>query len=183
MESGDDGFITPVAPPETKKVYCVECGNGFAKKANLNRHMETKHTDKSSAAFVAKALKLKQYRNINRCARRKNDPIHRKKLLQIKRTAYQNKKACGGTRSDVISTDMVEIDIEDSIEDSQTETESHPVIVGSSSNVKKANNRDKNDGTLHVTTTALTTENVKQFFTPKWSAPRTKEKRKASPRT
>jgi hypothetical protein len=34
-----------------------------------------------------------------------------------------------------------------------------------------------------TTTMALTTENVEQFFAPKWRAPRTKEERKASPRT
>ena len=77
---------------------------------------------------------------------------------------------------------MVQTHIIDSIEDWQTETESNEVIGGSSSTVKKANKSDKDNNVLQVTTTALTTENVKQFFTPKWSAPRTTEERKASPR-
>ena len=47
--------------------------------------------------------------------------------------------------------------------------------------VEKSIKKSKKSTT--TTTTALTTENVKQFFAPKWSAPRTKEERKASPRT
>ena len=89
----DNGFIAPIAPPETNKVSCAECGKVFSKKANLNRHMETKHADQSSTAVVAKALKLKKYRKVNRCARRNNDNVYPEKLLKTNRTAYHKKKA------------------------------------------------------------------------------------------
>jgi len=193
------GIQSPVAPSETNKVYCVECGSMFAKQSNLNRHKETKHGDQSTPVFIAKALKLKEYRKANRCDRRENDEIYRVKMQQTSRTNRLKQKAreaaagCGTIDNvnpmDVPGVlDSTEIHIiEDSIEDSQTETlmtdtESDHVI-GVSSNVKKAKKNDNPNSVFKVTTTVLTNETMTKFFTPKWTPPRTKEERKAAPRS
>jgi len=66
-----------------------------------------------------------------------------------------------------------------------------PMIVGvvdedsadAGERVKKARKKDKTKGAPgRLETTALTTENVISFFTPKYDAPRSKEQRAANPR-
>ena len=85
--------------------------------------------------------------------------------------------------------DMAETHIiEDSIEDSQTEThmtdmesdhmtdmESDHMTSGSSSTVKKANQNDAS--VFNVMTMPLTKEDVTEFFMPEWDAPWKEEKR------
>ena len=181
---------------EKQKERCVTCGSTFANKANLSRHKGTNHADQSDPKVVAKALKLKDYRKTEGKNRRDNDPVHREKLqlacrkYKMKRKVHKEAEE-GGTGSDVNSTDVsgvMDMDethiIEDSIEDKQTQTpvtdtESDHMTIGSSSTVKKA---DKNDASVFdVKTKPLTKEDMKEFFTPKWAAPRTKEQRKAEP--
>ena len=190
---------TYVVSCQQQKVCCANCGSVFANTANLKRHTETKHGDQSAPAVIAKALKLQEYRKNNRCERRENDDIYRVKMQQTSRTNRLKQKAreaaagCGTIDNvnpmDVPGVlDSTEIHIiEDSIEDSQTETlmtdtESDHVI-GVSSNVKKAKKNDNPNSVFKVTTTVLTNETMTKFFTPKWTPPRTKEERKAAPRS
>ena len=88
-------------------------------------------------------------------------------------------QACG-LSNDVKSNDVsVSVDIP---EDPPLQEERDHVLVASSS-VGKPRTTDKPKGVFQVTTTVLTQENIRQFFTPKWSAPRTKEQRLAAPRS
>ena len=179
------GLQSPVASSQKQKVYCANCGSGFANQANLRRHEETKHTDQNTPESVAKRLQLKEYRKTNRCERRENDHVYREKLQQKNRTYRLQRKAreateggghVGGLSNDVKSKDVsVSIDI---TEDPPLHEESDHVL-GASSSVENPDTTDETKGVF----TVLTTENITEFFTPKWSAPRTKEQRLAAPRS
>jgi hypothetical protein len=68
-----EGVQTPVASSREKKV-CGTCRSEFTSQSNLNRHVETKHTDQNTPEAVAKRLKLHECRNNTRRERRANDP-------------------------------------------------------------------------------------------------------------
>jgi len=56
-------------------------------------------------------------------------------------------------------------------------------VGGMGEHVKKAHKTDKTTGVPgRIETTVLTTANVARFFAPTYSAPRSKEQRKANPR-
>jgi hypothetical protein len=107
------GVQTPVASSREKKV-CGICGSEFTSQSNLNRHVETKHTDQNTPEAVAKRLKLNEYRKNTR-RKRADDPVYREKMQQVDR-AYKMQvkariKACaaGGADADAsineLSTD------------------------------------------------------------------------------
>jgi uncharacterized C2H2 Zn-finger protein len=102
------------APVHEKNAVCTKCGNVFTNQSNLNRHMESTHTDQNTPEAVAKRLKLKDYRNNTRRERRANDPVYREKQRQISHLNRMNKKACqvaddgahmGGVSNDVKAKD------------------------------------------------------------------------------
>jgi len=175
-----DEFViqSAVASTQKKKVYCVNCGSGFANEANLRRHEETKHVDQTTPEAVAKCLQLKEYREKNGRERRKNDHVYREKLQQTNRLYKMKVKAReaaeGVGHADVKSSISVDI-----TENTPLHEESNDVI-GASSTVKKKRTTTAVD---RVTTTVLTNENIAEFFKPKWSTPRTKEQRLAAPRS
>jgi hypothetical protein len=183
----EDEFVirvqAPVASSQKQIVYCSNCGSGFANQANLMRHEETKHADQTTPESVAKRLQLKEYRKTNGRERRKNDHVYREKMQQTCRTYRMKRKAreaaegCGhaGGLSNVLKPNEVSISV-DIPEDPPLREESDHVL-GVNSSVGKPRTTDKPNGVFQVTTTGLTNENITEFFTPKWSAPRTKEQR------
>ena len=189
------GLQAPVTP-DKPQVPCSKCDSSFSTKANLKRHYETKHADQSLPEIKEKAVKLKAYKKKNIYERRKNDEAFRVKNQQISQLNRDKKKAQKeaedvGTGSDMNSTvvsdamDMTETHIiEDSIEDSQTETpmtdtESDHMTIGSSSTVKKSN---ENDAIVSSgMTMPLTKEDVTEFFMPEWDAPWKEVKRQNAP--
>jgi hypothetical protein len=111
-EDGSTVWVqTPVASSREKKV-CGICGSEFTSQSNLNRHVETKHTDQNTPEAVAKRLKLNEYRKNTR-RKRADDPVYREKMQQVDR-AYKMQvkariKACaaGGADASIneLSTD------------------------------------------------------------------------------
>jgi hypothetical protein len=205
-----EGVQTPVASSREKKV-CGTCRSEFTSQSNLNRHVETKHTDQNTPEAVAKRLKLHECRNNTRRERRANDPVYREKEKQISRTNRMNKKACpvagdgvhtGGVSNDTKAKDesipfetekkgdgmWIPTDVVDTLQPLPTA----PMIVGvlgedgvsaTGERVKKARKKDKTKGVPgRVETMALTTANVASFFAPKYGAPRSKEQRAETPR-
>ena len=168
------GLQSPVTSSQKQKVYCANCKSGFVNQANLKRHEETKHADQNTPEAIAKRLKLKEYRKENTRKRRKHDHDYRAKmkLTHIKYRIQKKTLEAFKYGNDVTSNEIpTEID-----------TQLHEKSDGSDSHMKKAHTKDKTGGVFCVTTTALTDENIKAFFSPKYNTPRTKEERKSAPR-
>ena len=83
--------------------------------------------------------------------------------------------------SDETSNDVTSKDMPTEIDTQLHEKSDHS--LGSDSHMKKAHTNNKTRGVFQVTTTALTDENIKAFFSPKYNTPRTKEERKSAPRS
>ena len=178
------GLQSPVTPSQNQKVYCTNCKSGFANQANLKRHEETKHADQNTPEAITKRLQLKEYRKVNTRERRKHDHVYRAKMKQTHRTYRLQKKSRGAVENDdhvdSVDKDVTSKDIPPEVDTQLHEESDHS--LGSDSHVKKAHTNDKTRGVFHVTTTALTDENIKAFFSPKYNTPRTKEERKSAPR-
>jgi hypothetical protein len=188
----EDEFMrvhAPVASSQKKNVYCGTCDKQFANQANLNRHEELKHTDQNTPEAVAKCLQLKEYRKINRRERRVNDPVYREKVQQTNR-AYKLKIKTRGAAEDGdhagdVSNDVKPKDGSVSVDVSEVTQldEDDGRMCDVSKRAKTHHKGGKTTDGLHVTTMALTNENIAEFFLPRWSAPRTRVQRLAAPRS
>ncbi|KAJ1466156.1 hypothetical protein T484DRAFT_3634426 [Cryptophyta sp. CCMP2293] len=187
------GVQAPVASSR-KKVTCATCGSGFSKQANLKRHVEKVHSDQTTPEAVAKRLELQEYLNTNRRERRANDRVYREKMQQVDRTNRAKKKArvpaaAGGTDADAsINEPSADADASSaSINEPSADAPEPDNRREGGGRVKPprahTNALPAAPGVFRVTTTALTTANVTGFFSPKYSAPRSKEQRLAAPRS
>ena len=86
-----------------------------------------------------------------------------------------------GDHMDGVSNDVTSKDMPTEIDTQLHEKSDHS--LGSDSHMKKAHTNNKTRGVFQVFTTALTDENIKAFFSPKYNTPRTKEERKSAPRS
>ena len=199
----DESMMGAQAPvvSSRKTVTCATCGKGFAKQANLKRHVEVGHTDQTTPEAVAKRLKLAEYLKTYRHERRKNgSATNRAKKKALDAIAAGG--ACALPASEAKADEKMDEAPKDKAvptEEAKADADASSASINEpSADAPEPDNRRERGGRVkppraralptapsvfRVTTTALTTANVAGFFEPKYSAPRSKEQRLAAPRS